>query len=266
MTTAYRFDPHQQISEIVLVGLGGTGSQWARSIARVVYHLGRQRQHTPAIRFVDPDRVEAKNVGRQMFSEAQIGQYKAEALATCFNYAMGLGITWHNEPFDAERHVSRYGTLLCGAVDNHLARYELAKAHAIWIDAGNHFSSGQVTIGNSNDPQEVWRGFGEQTSRWLPHATLLFPSLLEPEPEPLPQPASCADLVERGDQHLLVNDTMGIIAADYTYRLLTSQPITSFLTYVDTSSAFTARSVPITREELVAYLGEPGRDDRRKPR
>lgn len=255
MTTPYRFDPHQQISEIVLVGLGGTGSQWARSIARIVYHLRRHRQHTPTIRFVDPDVVEVANVGRQMFVESQIGQHKAEVLAKCFNYAMGLGITWHNEPFDVERHTARFGTLLCGAVDNHLARRELAKAQGIWIDAGNHFAAGQVILGNTSERQAVLNGFGEQTCRFLPNAALLFPSLLEPEPAAPPQPASCADLVERGDQHLLVNDTMGIIAGDYTYKLLTGQPITSFITYVDAASTFSARSVPITRDDLLAYLG-----------
>ena len=151
MNTPHVFNPHQQINEVVLVGLGGTGSQWARGLARIVYDLRRRRQHVPALRFVDPDRVEARNCGRQMFVENDIGQFKAEVLARRFNLAMGLSITWHNEPFNAEEHVGRCGTLLCGAVDNHLARAELARVNGcLWIDAGNHATggSGQVVIGN----------------------------------------------------------------------------------------------------------------------
>src|SRR5258708_6950449 len=125
------FNPHQQISEIVLVGLGGSGSQWARSIARTVYHLREHRQHLPAIRFVDPDIVETKNIGRQMYTSSDVGQYKAELLAKRFNAALGLNIVWYNEKFDAERHTARYGTLVCGAVDNHEARRELARVHRI---------------------------------------------------------------------------------------------------------------------------------------
>jgi len=253
MNTPVRFDPHQTITEIVLVGLGGTGSQWARAIARIVYHLRRQRQHVPTIHFVDPDVVEASNVGRQMFTEADLGQYKAETLARRFNYAMGLSIVWHNELFDPERHTSHHGTLLCGAVDNHQARLALAQADAIWIDSGNHFAAGQVVIGNTADPQVVRHGFGERTCSYLPNTALVFPSLLEPEVS-TEQPLSCAALIERGDQSLLINDAMGMIAADYTYRLLSGLPITSFLTYLDTSVGFTARSVPITREDVFAYL------------
>jgi tRNA A37 threonylcarbamoyladenosine dehydratase len=61
------FNFHQNINEIVLVGCGGTGAQWARAIARICFDLTRRRQHVPAIRFVDPDRIEARNCGRQMY-------------------------------------------------------------------------------------------------------------------------------------------------------------------------------------------------------
>ena len=86
------FDFHQQISEVVLVGCGGTGSQVARTLCRIVYDLRRRGHHVPSIKFVDPDVIEAKNVGRQMFTEADIGKFKFKAttLATRFNLAMGL--------------------------------------------------------------------------------------------------------------------------------------------------------------------------------
>src|SRR5687768_10947543 len=93
------FDPHTRIELITVVGLGGTGSQAARSIARILYDLRARGKHIPKMLFVDPDRVEMRNVGRQMFTESQatIGEYKAEALARRFNFALGLDIQWANE-------------------------------------------------------------------------------------------------------------------------------------------------------------------------
>src|ERR1700694_4560507 len=98
------FDFHQQISEVVLVGCGGTGSQVARTLCRVVYDLRRRDHHIPSLKFVDPDVIEMKNVGRQMFTEADIGKYKATILARRFNLAMGLNIVAYSEPFDADKH------------------------------------------------------------------------------------------------------------------------------------------------------------------
>ena len=61
------FDPNTHIQTIVIVGCGGTGAQVARIVARIVYDMRRARLHTPSILLVDPDIVEEKNVGRQLY-------------------------------------------------------------------------------------------------------------------------------------------------------------------------------------------------------
>jgi PRTRC genetic system ThiF family protein len=198
----HAFDFHQQISDVVLVGTGGTGSQVARTLCRIVYDLRRRGHHTPSIKFVDPDVVEPKNVGRQMFTESEVGKSKATTLATRFNLAMGLGITAYVEPFDADKHASRYGSLVVGCVDNHLARRELSKVSGLWLDCGNDKTNGQVCLGNTSKPDEVKRAIKANQFSYLPNAALIFPQLLEPEPVPQPistPDASCADLVEQGD-------------------------------------------------------------------
>ncbi|MBN1966099.1 MAG: hypothetical protein JW910_15725 [Anaerolineae bacterium] len=45
--------------------------------------------------------------------------------------------------------------LVVGAVDNHLARRELARAKCVWLDCGNHHNAGQVLVGNTGDPDQV---------------------------------------------------------------------------------------------------------------
>ena len=250
------FDFHQQISEVVLVGTGGTGSQVARTLCRIVYDLKRRGHHTPTLKFVDPDTVEPKNVGRQMFTESDIGKPKATTLAARFNLAMGLGIVAYAEPFDADKHASRYGSLVVGCVDNHLARREINKVIGLWLDTGNDKTNGQVCLGNTSKPDEVKRAIKANQFSYLPNAALLFPQLLEPEPTHISPPtsaASCADLLATGDQALLVNDMVGIVASEYLHKLLNRLPVPTFLTYVDTE-ALSMRSVSITHANINTFL------------
>ncbi|MEZ4666544.1 MAG: ThiF family adenylyltransferase [Anaerolineae bacterium] len=262
MTTLNTFDPNMHLQTISIVGLGGTGAQIARSVARMVYDMKVARLHTPQIVLIDPDRVEQKNVGRQLYVEADVGQPKAHVLMRRFNMALGLDIVAIDQPVKAEAHFERWGNLIVGAVDNHLARRELANIRgAVWIDSGNHFNAGQVVIGNTGDYETLMRGIDGQNGRYayLPHAGLLFPSLLEPEPETKPQAEperSCADLVAAREQDLLTNDWMAVTAAQYVYRLLHRQPITSFVSYVS-ADGMNVRSVLICRDELLAYLPQP---------
>lgn len=253
------FDPNVHLNDVVIVGLGGTGAQLARSVARLVYAMRQARLHAPSVRFIDPDVVAEKNVGRQLFSYGDIGTNKAHTLAARFNAALGLSIAAIDQPVNAARHFERHhGTLLIGAVDNELARRELAQVQgAVWMDCGNFRNAGQVVLGNTADRDLLRRHLDGRDGKYayLPNAALLFPQLLEPEP-PSPQPetpASCADLVALGEQALFVNDLMAAVAAQYVYKLLYRQSIHTFASFVD-GDLPTVRSLLICRDELNAYL------------
>jgi PRTRC genetic system ThiF family protein len=254
----YTFDPRQMVRQIVVVGLGGTGSHVARNLARLLYHRQRNRQFIPELMFVDPDIIEQSNIGCQLFAPAELNQPKAQVLARRYNFAFGLSISAVCEPLDAQKHIP-HGAIVCGCVDNHHARREIAKAsRCTWIDAGNEFDFGQVIIGNTGDWQTVVAGLDracDGKSTVLPHAGLLFASLLEPEPEPSqPEPnLSCAERVAQGDQHIYINDFIGNLVTQYVYKLLNRDPITTFATFVSLDPSVTVRSVPITRENLEVY-------------
>lgn len=250
------FDPYHHVQRITIVGLGGTGSQVARIVGRIVYDMQRHRQHTPDILLIDPDKVEAKNVGRQLFAPCDIGQYKAEVVGKRLNYALGLSVAWIPDAVRASRHFPRYGTnFIISCVDNEKARRELHQVDAILIGAGNHKNAGQVTIGNSDEWENVRFSLETEKVRYLPKEGLLFPELLEPEPQPEPQPQnlSCAELVATGEQDLLVNDWIATVVGQYVYKFLHRQPIHSFLTYINADS-LSVRSLPICRDELELYL------------
>lgn len=259
----YRFDPAHEIRRLVLVGCGGTGSQLARSIARILFDMAQRGLKIPAATFVDPDHVSSGNVGRQMWTVADAladpPLNKAETLARRFNLALGLAIEWDPTSFEPDQY-DDYGTLIVGAVDNHLARRSMAAAGQLWLDCGNHFDSGQVVLGTTSDPAEVARAFercdenvGRSVLSQLPNAALLFPQLLAlEEPVDIETDLSCAELVQRGEQALLINDLVASAAAQYVYKLLHRIPVDSFITYVD-AETITMSSKLITCEALSTY-------------
>lgn len=256
-----RYDPELNPEVIFLVGVGGTGSHIAMSVGRMLYDMRLRSLATPHLVLVDPDHVEQKNVGRQLFAPQDVDQPKAAVLSRRLNFFMGLNTTYRVEKFDADmvderRYANGCNTILLGAVDGHEGRQAMsAVKSAVWIDAGNHFDAGQVIIGDTTT-QNVFsnRGWKEEEgiARTLPSAAQLYPELLEPAPDPEPQ-VSCATLVQRGDQHLLINQMMATIASNYLYQLLHRLPVTSYRTHIDLELGI-VKPTPITRENLEADL------------
>lgn len=258
LTQPFTFDYPRYIARIVVVGLGGTGAQVARIAARILYDRERHHQSNPEMLFVDPDTIEASNVGRQMFLESQIGTFKAQALAIRFNLALGLQIAWSNQPLDNRTHI-RSGDVIIDCTDNHLARREIManEGHLI-ISSGNHTASGQVVIGCTGDKEAVITALNEASKRnqsiaCLPHAGLLFSSLLEPESQPQPD-LSCAELTSVGSQHLLINDMQATIVGQYLYKLLHREPITTFASFISLHPTIAVQSPLICKDELLPYL------------
>jgi PRTRC genetic system ThiF family protein len=246
------FDPNIYIKTIFIVGCGGTGATTARIVARILYDMQRTRKQTPQLVLVDHDIVEVKNIGRQLFSPAEEGRFKAEAIARRLSFALGLDVAWIAEPI-ASHHVDAYGgNLIISCVDSHLARVTINKLPGVLIASGNHHDTGQVCIGNTDDTDLVRRHIGSDHYPYLPKEGLLFPKLLEPDP--MPQPAvSCAEQIKTGEQSLLVNDWQANVIAGYVYKLLHRQSITSFLTFINSQDGVVMNK-SICPAELEVYL------------
>ena len=59
------------------------------------------------VTFIDKDRVEEKNTYRQNFVPAEIGHYKAEALAMRYNLSTGCNIAASARPFAMSDYLKR---------------------------------------------------------------------------------------------------------------------------------------------------------------
>ena len=209
---------------ITLVGCGGTGSHLASGLAALALEL-RGRDIRPFLTFIDPDKVEERNVGRQLFGQAEFGLAKAGTLAMRLGQVYGLGIDASIRAIDAkDTFVSDDSlSLVIGAVDNAPARALIAKAveqaagKLWWLDCGNENHSGQVALGNTVHPLRWRPALGMVDSLPAPHA--LYPDLIK-APKKVKR-ASCADAGP--EQSLMVNRMVSAWALSLLHDLLLGQ-------------------------------------------
>lgn len=257
---------------IFLVGCGGTGSFAALHLARLAYSVGDRFRLR--LVFVDPDYVEAKNLGRQNFCEAELGKAKAVALARRYSFAFGLEIQPVVGKFDRKmvaefRPDVRYGeqglSLLVGCVDNAAARQELAQTvekvqgysnDLWWLDSGNSEEAGNIYVGNSLKGRPQIDGLlGACTHLPAPHVQ--EPGLLAAPDLPAAEtPLSCAELVALEAQSLMINQMMAGWLGVYVYRLLLAGDLDMMATLIDQRLGL-AHSTPIVGEMIAAPTSKP---------
>jgi PRTRC genetic system ThiF family protein len=244
---------------IGLIGCGGTGSHIAQSLARLASHCESTNGPRIQLVFVDGDTVEAKNVGRQLFSAADVGKNKAQALAGRFGAVFGLNIVAFPHMLQTGTRIANpyaYGILI-GAVDSAAGRRAIAGQLGgynwkLWIDCGNHEHSGQVVVGNTLTAVQMRGAIQLGMCAKLPAAPLLYPELLK---DAVVQPyQDCARAMEDNAQSLMVNQAMAAIASQYAYRMVIQRRLTTFHTSVDLES-LSMRSTPITAAQLAQACG-----------
>lgn len=260
---------------ILLVGCGGTGSFAAHILAQLA-NWAKSNGMDLRLYFVDPDKVEEKNLVRQNFCAAEVGYPKAFTLAWRYTAAFGLTITPVVERFSAEllrRYIPSFSpqgtlTIVIGAVDNVCARRDIAEAITAWleqhgdshdrlwwIDSGNERTSGQVLAGNSLAPEPLLSPLGYCIGLPLPH--IQEPTLLMDRARPQPaddalasEGLSCADLTLLGEQSAMINRLMATWLGLYLYRLLQSRDLDVMSTFINAQAGVT-RSAPITWGRVV---------------
>ena len=143
---------------IVLIGLGGIGSQLLPSLVR---YLSFRPAPRPLLVLVDGDAYEPGNRSRQLFPDDALGTNKAEALAQVFR-GSGLAVQAIAE-FVGPANVGfvvREGDLCLLAVDNHPTR-ALVDRHIVGltdvtlISGGNDETDGNVQLVRRRDGYSV---------------------------------------------------------------------------------------------------------------
>lgn len=203
----------KQVS-VVVAGAGGTGSQIITGLARldralrVLGHPGGLQVHV-----MDPDRVSEANVGRQLFFDADVGQYKADVLIHRINLAFGL--SWQSTPTLLTDRTPLHEGILIGCVDSAGARGGLAKAASrldYWLDCGNRAADGQVILGQPFDGRRDWY-------MRLPLVTELFPALLSDASDGVDELPSCSLAESLDRQELFINQAIATHALQMLWQL-----------------------------------------------
>jgi PRTRC genetic system ThiF family protein len=275
--------------QIVVAGCGGIGAYVVQHIGRLIYVL-QNSQHQVHLSLCDPDVVEEKNIGRQLFCQAEVGESKAIALARRYGAAWGLNTAAYPEEF-SERFLSPESDLIVivGCVDNARARQTLhatlehnpervgtcgpTGVHALpkvwWLDCGNLKDTGRVMLGTAATPEQCEGAFVKRSALIdgrvkspgycvaLPSPALQYPSLLIPgrDEQAVPE-MSCAELQLANLQSLNINPAIAWMANNMLTRLLVTQDLKLYQSVANLAS-LTVKSFYCTPEEIAREIERP---------
>jgi len=144
-----------------LIGAGGTGSQVLTALARMNQALIELNHPGLMVRVFDDDKVDRANLGRQLYTTAELGLYKSVALINRINRFFGTDWKAVTEKYNKEYNGdggSIWATLTISCVDTVSARFEIGEMlralnksmsnyrnkPLYWMDFGNSKDSGQV--------------------------------------------------------------------------------------------------------------------------
>lgn len=217
--------------KVVMLGAGGTGGHIAPHLYRLLYALDRP------VRFVicDGDVVEKKNLVRQNFIPADLGENKAKVLAERYSTVFGMETEYVPSFIETEERlrelltpdswrinrsnrwcseVVREQVILIGAVDNNKSRqlchrvFHQAK-ELIYIDSGNGEYTGQVVCGVRRAGKTYYAPIGT-----------VYPDVLE-DTDKFPTELSCAEASVSAPQSIAANITAATAVVDMIYNILT---------------------------------------------
>ncbi|MCT1526054.1 PRTRC system ThiF family protein [Sphingobacterium lactis] len=223
---SYLLNPTNPIS-VNLIGIGGTGSSMLMALARINKSLITLRHAGLHVVAYDADKVEEPNLGRQLFTEAELGLNKAVASINRVN--RGFGFNWKAVP---ENFISSsdMASITITCVDNVTSRLQVAdcfsknrynhyhySSRQYWMDCGNDKETGQVllsTIGEHDQPQS--EKYHVQGS--LPLITDEYGILLrESEMKSTTPSCSLAEALEQQD--LFINTNIANIGASLIWKM-----------------------------------------------
>ena len=216
-----------------LIGAGGTGGQVLTALARMNHALNALGHAGLFVRVFDDDRVDAANLGRQLFTTAELGQYKSVALINRVNRFFGTNWKAETLRYGKDLMTDRYlvsATITISCVDTVAARYEIAdvlmsltetyhgRNHVqYWMDFGNSRSSGQVILSTLEKIQqpasELYNPVGD-----LPLVTEEFKDLLIAT-ESGDNTPSCSLAEALTKQDLFINSALANCGASLLWQL-----------------------------------------------
>jgi len=230
--------------KVALVGAGGTGSQVLTGLARL--HRAMLALGHPGglhVTVLDPDLVSEANVGRQLFSDSDVGFSKAVVLVHRINLYYGL--SWKAE---ADRAYNLHEhDIVIGCVDTRSSRRDIHRQihngyrqPCYWLDIGNRASDGQVILGQ---PKPGGKSFPER----LPTVVDLFPEILDESNPETDDGPSCSLAEALDHQELFINQAMATFGLDLLWKMFRHGKVDHHGVFVNLSAGRTS-PLPVDKE------------------
>lgn len=230
----YFLNPVHPIS-VTLIGAGGSGSQMLSALARIDNALRQLGQKGLTVTVYDPDTVQEPNIGRQLFTAADLGRNKAECLVTRFNRIFGNCWEAVPEKYDCKKVApTQKANIIITCVDNITLRKDLGKMLQAkckqksgryanewetyyWLDLGNGQRTGQTVLGSCWIEQANTRKY--EPVPQLPLVTEMFDydSIKDRDSGP-----SCSLAEALRKQDLFINSSLVQAAGSLLWTVLTS--------------------------------------------
>ena len=215
--------------QVHLIGVGGNGAQMAACLARLdIAMKALGHPHGLHVTAFDGDRVSESNVGRQVYSHADVGHFKS--VLTIHRLNQFYGLDWIAKPCRYEdfrrENLYRVGAdLIVSCVDTRSARrnihamlFENNEHWCYWLDLGNTEAAAQIVLGEAPCRRRTRTSL--QPPR-LPCVTELFPELLDAS-LPDDNAPSCSVRMSLASQGLFINDVAVRHAAQLLYELFSN--------------------------------------------
>lgn len=167
-TYSYILNPPHKVT-VCLIGCGGTGSQVLSILGRMDLSLKALGHIGLHVTVYDDDKVSEANVGRQLFSDSDVGFYKSDILVDRFNRFYGTKWTsvakrFASNKFDVlnDQKYTYNHNIYISCVDDFKTRIDLGETlrwmtdkndgehdHKLhyWLDFGNTNNTGQAILG-----------------------------------------------------------------------------------------------------------------------
>lgn len=224
---------------VTLIGCGGTGSLVLSKLARLHKALNFLDHPGFYVSVYDGDFVEEYNVGRQLFTENDIGENKAICSVSKINLAFNLNWDSYPEYFRGKDIV---GNIIISCVDNHKAKKDVIDSffkkddkysidinkRYFLIDCGNGRDFGQIILTDIDNKLKCFYDFfGKDISKY--------------DTKNL-QGEGCTYLDKLNEQDLFINDTISLYVVKIIKDML-------FLKQLDYQGYFIN-----TKDELVTKI------------
>lgn len=232
--------PRTQV-EVILAGCGGTGSQILTGMARMNYALKALGHPGIHMHVFDPDTVSHSNVGRQLFSPADVGQNKATLLTSRLNLFFGTQWESYEQPLSNPigRNSNPFVPLIITAIDSAQGRIEINRAlknwRVYWLDSGNTVDTGQIILGTKDTFDQHRK---KNTINYLPTVTQLYPELKKEGTKAYQGPScSMSDALQKQD--LFINQQIATSALNLLWTMFRKGVIDYHGVFIDLKRATT---------------------------